>query len=167
SSDLSVRPFSYRYIDFAVLASLGMIDLAKSRYRRLKIRVLIILTQDPEFWRITAVSGESVPPLSRRAFSGFSAPSARHQIDVRPWIEQRVGRGLDPLDARNGVENNPLLLGGIVRGNGCQTDLSERYQLTALRPADGRIIRDVAILCQLYLDAKPHRLLGHSGPDLI
>ena len=103
---------------------------------RVKIRVLIILTQDPEFWRIVAVSGESVPPLGRRAFSGFSAPSARHQIDVRPRLEQRVGRGRDALDARNGIENDPLLLVGIVRGNGCQTDFSERYQLAALRPAE-------------------------------
>ena len=144
-----------------------MIDLARSGYRRLKIRVLITSHEDPEFWQIIAVSGESVPPLSRRAFSGFSAPSARHQIDVRPRLEQRVGRGLDALDARNGVENDPLLLGGVVWGNGCQTDLSELYQLAALRPADGRIIRDVAILCQLYEDAKPHRFLGHPGPDLI
>src|SRR6516165_12132940 len=88
-----------------------------------------------------------VENLSRRPFPGFSAPSARHQIDVRPRLEQRIGRSLDAPDARNGVENDLLLLGGIVRGNGCQNDLSKRYQLTALRPADPRIIRDVAILC--------------------
>src|SRR5215471_6732189 len=110
---------------------------------------------------------DMVENLSRRPFSGFSAPSARHQIDIRPRLEQRVSRSLDAVDARNGVENDLLLLVGIVRGNGCQNDFSKRYQLTALRPADGRIIRDVALLCQLNEDAKPNRVAGHTCRDLI
>src|SRR5262249_50588499 len=120
---------------------------------------------------LTEVITQSVPGivenLSRRPFPSFSAPSARHQIDVRPRLEQRVGRSLDALDAWNGIENDLLLLVGIVRGNSCQNDLSKRYQLTALRPADGRIIRHVALLCQLNKDAKPHRFPGHTRCDLI
>ena len=79
-------------------------------------------------------------------FPGFPAPPAGHQINVSARIEQRIGRGLDTFNARNRIEDDSLLFAGIVRDNGCQRDLSERDQLTAFRPADGRIVRDVAIL---------------------
>src|SRR5215813_10227586 len=92
--------------------------------------------------RLICIVPPRVENLSRWAFSGFPAPSARHQINVRPRLEERISRGLDAFDARYGIENDLLLLCRIVRGDGSQTDLSECDQLTALRPADGRIIRD-------------------------
>src|ERR1700674_1831507 len=65
-----------------------------------------------------------------------SAPSAGHQIDIRPRLEERIGRGIDAVHSRDGIKDDVLLLAGVVRSNLRQTDLAERELRSSLWPAD-------------------------------
>src|SRR5205823_12754278 len=97
---------------------------------------------------------------------GPAAPSG-HQVNICPRLEQRICRGLNAIHPRDRIENDLLLLPGIVRGDLGQADVAERELSTVLGPADGRVIEGVAALGQLNENAKPDRRLGNPLFDLV
>src|SRR5437667_4417771 len=81
---------------------------------------------------------------------GRSAPSPAHQIDIRPRLKERIGRGIDTIHPRNGIKNDALLLRGIIRSDCVQTDFAERQLKTILGPADSGVVGGVVVPSQLY-----------------
>ncbi len=75
--------------------------------------------------------------------------SPGHEIDIRPRLKERIGRGLDAIHSRDGIEDDVLPLACVVRSNLLQTDFAERELWTILRPADSGIVNGVAVLSQL------------------
>ncbi len=98
---------------------------------------------------------------------GRSAPPAAHQINIGAWLEERIGRGFDAIHSRDRIEDDVLLLAGVVRRDFLQTDFAERELRTLLGPADRGIVNDVAVLGQLYDYAKPDGFLCNSLFDLV
>src|SRR6516165_749400 len=98
----------------------------------------------------------AVPGAAPRAlgllFAGCSAPPPAHQINVGPRLEERIGGGFDAVHSRDRIEDDVLLLAGVVRDDLAQTELAECALRTILGPAQGGIVNDVADLCQLYSD---------------
>jgi hypothetical protein len=56
---------------------------------------------------------------------GDSAASAGQQVDVRAGLEEGIGRGLDSVDSGYGVEDDSLLLGGVVGRDCRQSDFAQ------------------------------------------
>jgi hypothetical protein len=81
---------------------------------------------------------------SSRLRSGRSAPPPRHEIDIGSRLEERIGRGIDAIHAWDRIEDNVLLLAGVVRSDLVQSDFAERELRTLLGPADRGIVGDVA-----------------------
>jgi len=96
-----------------------------------------------------------------------SAPSPGHEIDIRPRLKERIGRGLDAIHSRDGIKDDLLLFPGVVRSNLLQIDFAERELRTILRPADSGIFNGVAVPRQLYFDTKPNRFLRDPLFDLV
>ena len=94
--------------------------------------------------------------------SGRSAPPPAHEINIGARLEERIGRGFDALHAGDRIEDDVLLLAGVVRRDFPQADFAERELGTLLGPADRGIVSDVAVLGQLYGYAKPDRFLCNS-----
>src|SRR5271155_2239228 len=99
--------------------------------------------------------------------SGRSASPPGHQINVGSRLEERIGRGFDAIHSGDGIEDNVLLLPGVVRSDFVQTDLAECALGTLLGPADRGIIDSVTVLGQLYGHAKPDGFLCNSLFDLV
>jgi hypothetical protein len=68
---------------------------------------------------------------------------------------------------RNGVEDDVLLLAGIVRWDLRQADLAERDPLAGVWPTHCCIVHDIAVLAQLDLDAKLDRTFRDTLLDLV
>jgi hypothetical protein len=98
---------------------------------------------------------------------GRSAPPAAHQINIGAWLEERIGRGFDAIHPRDRIEDDVLLRAGVVRRDFPQTEFAERELRTVRGPADGGIVNDVAILGQLYDDAKPDGFPCNALLDLV
>src|SRR5713101_2051890 len=96
-----------------------------------------------------------------------SAPSPGHQIDIRPRLKERIGRGIDTVDPRNGIKNDALLLRGVVRSDCAQIYFAEGELRAILGPAKSGIISGVAVPSQLYNYTKPDRLLRDPSADLV
>src|ERR1700744_3963311 len=64
-----------------------------------------------------------------------AAPAA-HQVDGGAQLEQRVGGGLDAIEAGDGVEDDLLLLGRIVGHDGVEGEGAEVREGARLRPVD-------------------------------
>jgi hypothetical protein len=54
-----------------------------------------------------------------------SASSAGQEVDVGAGFEERIGGGFDAVDSWDGIEDDALLLGGVVGSDCGQADLAE------------------------------------------
>jgi hypothetical protein len=48
---------------------------------------------------------------------GGPASSAGEKVDICAWLEEWVGGGFDAVDSWDGVEDEALLLGGVVESD--------------------------------------------------
>jgi hypothetical protein len=99
--------------------------------------------------------------------AGCSAPPPAHQIDIGSRLEERIGRGLDAIHARDRIEDDALLLAGVIRDNLPQTDFAKRALRTLLGPANRRVVNRVAVLGQLHDYTKPDGSPENSLSDLV
>src|SRR5262249_19811022 len=114
------------------------------------------MAPSPSLYRDPAPEVNAKPPCRRCGpLARRSPPSTAHQVDVRARLEERIGRRLDAVDPRNGIEDDLPLRRRVVRNDRRQAELSEHELPTTLRPADGRIVHDVALFGQLHDDAEP------------
>src|SRR5581483_1277153 len=93
---------------------------------------------------------------------GGSAASAGHQIDICARLKQRIGRGLNAIQPRNGIEDNVLLFTGVVWNNLCQTEFAQRQLAAAFRPTDSGVINGIALFTQLNSNSEFNWLRGDS-----
>src|SRR5690242_15493538 len=70
--------------------------------------------------------------FGRLVLSGRSAPPPGHQIDIGSRLEERIGRGFDAVHPRDGIEDDALLLAGVVVSDFVQADFAERELRTLL-----------------------------------
>src|SRR5215472_468282 len=112
-------------------------------------------------------SAAAASQIARLVLSGRSAPPPAHQIDVGARLEERIGRGFDAVHARDRIEDDVLLLAGVVRRDLPQADFPKRELPSLLGPADGGVVNRVAVLGQLHGYAKPDRPAGNALPELV
>ena len=85
-------------------------------------------------------SAAAASQIARLVLSGRSAPPPAHQIDVGSRLEEGIGRGFDAVHSRDRIEDDVLLLAGVVRRDLPQADFAERELRALLGPADRGIV---------------------------
>src|SRR5579863_299720 len=75
---------------------------------------------------------------------GGAALASTEQVDRGAQFEKGVGGGLNAVDARNGIEDDPLLLHEAVFEYSGKFERTEFYEFAGFGPVDGCIVGDVA-----------------------
>ncbi len=88
---------------------------------------------------------------------GLPAPSSAQQVNRRSQFEQRIIRGIDSIDTRDWIEDNPFLFVRMIRDRSCQDDFPQMDERSFLGPMNRGIIHDVSIAGHLHVKLKADR----------
>src|SRR5207237_4170042 len=115
----------------------------------------------------TIETGSSLPPMKagqpfclNSLLRSSAPPPSANQINRGPQLKQRVVRRLNPIQARNRIENNLLLLVSIVGNCTRQRNGSQLHHLPLGWPMHCRVIHNIAVLSNLNRDFELDRALG-------
>src|SRR5271170_7364987 len=75
---------------------------------------------------------------------GCAAAASTDEIDGRTKFEQRVLRWRDAVETGNGIEDDGLLLVGVIRDGLGESDRAQIEHGSVFGPVDGRIVDDVS-----------------------
>src|SRR5438046_6305131 len=95
----------------------------------------------------------SCRPFCVNSLLGSSAPPpSANQINRGPQLKQRIVRRLNPIQARNRIEANPLLFVSMVGNCTRQRNGSQLHNLPFGWPTHCRVILNIAVLTNLTRD---------------
>jgi hypothetical protein len=94
-------------------------------------------------------------------------PPSANQINRGPQLKQRVVRRLNPIQARNRIEDNLLLFVSMVGNCTGQRNGSQLHHLPLGWPMHRRVIHNIAVLSNLNRDLELDRALRQPLIQLV
>src|ERR1700733_2424359 len=80
----------------------------------------------------------------------FPAPTSADQVDRGAQFQQRVVGRLDARQTWDGIEDDVLLLGGVVGHRGGQLDGAQFPDLAVRRPVNSGVVEYIRVVGKLY-----------------
>src|SRR4029077_17767605 len=106
-----------------------------------------------------ALSVRRFPLLPNSLLRSSAPPSSANQINRGPQLKQRIVRRLNPIQARNRIEDNVLLFVSIVGNCTRQRNGSQLHHFPLSWPMHCRVIHNIAVLSNLNRDLELDRAL--------